>query len=116
MSILKLTLNKAAFDVMVTGEKKEEYRVKSKWIMSRLWKQDKTKLPLKFYYRKHYDFVEFTNGYGKARPKFTAHFIDFLENLVPFEKTYSNGLKVKVNPTDQIIRIGEIVSIENFKE
>ena len=51
MSTLKLSINKKAFDVMVTGEKTEEFRDESKWIMSRL--------------KKDYDFVQFTNGYGK---------------------------------------------------
>ena len=37
MKVLRLTLKKKAFDVMVTGEKQEEFRKYSKWIESRLF-------------------------------------------------------------------------------
>lgn len=114
LKTLKLTLKRQAFEVMVTGEKTEEYRKRSQWILSRLWQQDKSKLPIRWYYPKTYDYVEFTNGYGNDKPKFTAEFIDFLENLTPFTKTYSNGLKVAVDTHDQIIRFGKIIKIENY--
>ena len=38
MTTLKLSINKKAFDVMVSGEKTEEFRDVSKWILSRLKK------------------------------------------------------------------------------
>ncbi|HET8738051.1 MAG TPA: hypothetical protein VFM69_15780 [Pricia sp.] len=115
MKILKLTLHKKAFEVMVTGEKTWEFRSKTDWIMSRLWNVDKKKLyPAKLYTRKHYDFVEFTNGYGKDRPYFKCEFLDFMENIDPFVREYSNGLKVKVEKGDQIIVLGKIVNIKNW--
>jgi hypothetical protein len=58
---LFLTLNKKAFDIMVTGEKKIEYRDPSPWILSRL--------------SKDYDFVKFVNGYGDDRPYFIAKYL-----------------------------------------
>jgi hypothetical protein len=66
---LHLTLHKAAFDVMVTGEKKLEFRTPSKWINSRLFNKDGTK--------KHYDYIKFTNGYGSDKPYFVCEFKGF---------------------------------------
>lgn len=116
MANLKLTLNKEAFEVMVTGEKKWEFRKKTQWILSRLWKITgylcQGKVPV--YEHKEYEFVEFTNGYGKDRPFFKAKYLGHMENCEPFEVSYSNGLKVEVNRTDQIIKLGEIVEIKNY--
>ncbi len=83
--ILKLTLKKPPFDVMITGEKKSEYRNTSKWMKSRLYNKDGTK--------RDYDLIKFTNGYGKQRPYFYAEFLDF-EIVKKVNKKYSNGLKV----------------------
>lgn len=55
MRILKLTLKKQWFDLIASGEKKEEYRTPGPWIESRVNPQ------------KNYDAVEFTNGYSKGR-------------------------------------------------
>ena len=85
MKILKLTLKKEPFDVMITGEKKNEYRNNSEWMRSRLYDQMGKK--------RYYDFVEFTNGYGKDRPKFTVKFKGF-EKIYKVNKKYSNGLVV----------------------
>ena len=49
-SILKLTLKKKWFDLMIVGKKNKEFRKPSKWIDSRL-------------IGKSYNFVKFTNGY-----------------------------------------------------
>ena len=57
MKTLKLTLKKKWFDMILSGEKGEEYReIKPYWV-SRL-------------VGKNYKFVEFTNGYGNHRPSF----------------------------------------------
>jgi len=94
---LKLSINKKAFDVMVSGEKTEEFRDESKWIMSRL--------------KKDYDFVQFTNGYGDERPVFVAKFLGYTTGDV--NKKYSNGLSVEGNKI--IIKLGEIVEKRNLK-
>ncbi len=52
--VLRLTLKRKWFDMVANGEKKEEYRQPSKWILSRLE-------------NKEYDRVEFKNGYGYER-------------------------------------------------
>lgn len=55
---LNLTLKKKWFDMILSGEKQEEYReIKPYWV-SRL-------------VGKKYKFVKFTNGYGAHRPSFT---------------------------------------------
>jgi len=97
MKILKLTLSKLPFEVMKTGEKQIEYRKPSEWIKSRL-------------IGKNYDSVEFVNGYGKDKPRFTTKFLGFdvaneSENL-----TFSNGLSFTVEKGDYKIILGEIVA------
>lgn len=52
---LELTLKRQWFDMVASGEKKEEYREQSKWIMSRLE-------------GKQYDKVRFRNGYNADSP------------------------------------------------
>jgi len=94
MATLKLTLSKKPFEVMITGEKTEEYRRVSQWIQSRLF--DKSGK------QRHYEFVEFVNGYGKDKPRFTALYKGFtiVENV---KQTYSNGLILDINePTFEI--------------
>ena len=49
--VLRLTLKRKWFDMIASGEKKEEYRTPGKWILSRLE-------------GKEYDRIEFKNGYG----------------------------------------------------
>ena len=95
--VLKLTLHKKAFEVMVTGEKKLEFRKPSAWIMSRLKGKD-------------YDAVEFVNGYGVHRPRFMATFKEYHVADENEEFNYSNGLKVKVEPGDICIRIGKVIA------
>lgn len=76
MRTLKLTLKKQWFDMILSGEKKEEYReVKPYWI-SRLVKYESRNFYLMpkgiiFPHYKKYDLVEFTNGYGDNRPQVT---------------------------------------------
>jgi hypothetical protein len=70
-AVLRLTLKKSWFDMIKTGEKKEEYReLKDYWCQrlipdfSHIHKFDK-----KLTSFKQYDFVEFKNGYSKNAPK-----------------------------------------------
>lgn len=118
MKTLKLTLSKKPFEVMVTGEKKFEYRKPSKWIKSRLWKLEGYLFPEKketpVFKPKEYDLIEFTNGYGKNKPRFTAEYMGFMENISPHTITYSNGLEVEIESRDIIIKIGKIITIENY--
>ena len=62
--VLRLTLKKKWFDMIASGEKKEEYReIKQHW-SSRLTKE-------RVFYgnMREFDVVEFTNGYGADKPR-----------------------------------------------
>ena len=68
---LFLTLKKEWFDKIKSGEKKEEYRDPSMWILSRLQTLDadgKSLVPI------HYDTVTFQNGYRKESPKIVVEY------------------------------------------
>lgn len=61
MKVLKLTLKRQPFELMLRGAKTVEFRKPSDWIKSRLC-------------GKEYNLIEFTNGYGAHRPKFFAKY------------------------------------------
>ena len=105
MNTLHLTLKKEPFEIMKIGEKKSEYRENSKWIRSRLFNKDGTK--------RKYDYVKFTNGYGKERPSFIVKFINF-EKIYELKKTYSNDLVLNYQKNLNgyfKINLGDIVNI-----
>ena len=53
--VLHLTLKKEWFDLILSGDKKIEYReIKNHWV--------------KMLENKQYDYIHFVNGYGKHRP------------------------------------------------
>ena len=105
---LKLTLSALPYQVMVTGEKTEEFRRQSDWIKSRLFRNGKLR---------PFTHVEFVNGYGKNKPRFTAECKGIREvneespewnNTI----TYSNGLCVHINEPMYIIELG-LVKTDN---
>lgn len=106
MKLLHLTLKKAPFEVMVTGEKKFEVREKGKWINSRLFEADGRV--------KHYDAIKFTNGYGKNRPYFIAKYRD-LDLCSEVHKEFSNGLKIDIDRPVWVIYLGEIIEKGNLE-
>lgn len=103
MKTLYLTLNKKAFEVMVTGEKQVEYRRQSGWIKSRLF--DKNGNP------KKYDYVQFRNGYKKNSPCFSAGYLGVKQAILPHKKIYSNGLEVEIDAGYYMIFLGKIQNI-----
>jgi hypothetical protein len=92
--VLRLTLKKRWFDMIASGEKKEEYREIKDWIISRL-------------HGKSYDVVEFSNGYGAHVPKITVEYLG-----------WGNGIgraewgATPMKPTI-IIRLGRVLSRTN---
>lgn len=72
-AVLRLTLTKKWYDMILSGEKKEEYReVKRFWICRLLANIEYLtdldgvqNIGARF---KHFDFVEFKNGYAKSSP------------------------------------------------
>lgn len=106
--VLRLSLSKKPFDVMVTGEKSREYRRPSEWIKSRLeGREPRPEGP--------YDFVLFTNGYGAQRPWFAARFEGMGVCRQAYSVAFSNGLLVEVNEGDYIILLGPVAASGNLK-
>lgn len=104
MSILKLTLKKQWFDLMLKGEKRIEFRKPTKWIESRAIRNGQWR---------SYDFVEFVNGYGADKPAFVAVFDGF--HRLPRAREYHYGeLVVKAEKGDILIFIGKIVEVRNI--
>jgi hypothetical protein len=73
--VLRLTLKKKWFDMISSGEKKEEYReIKPYWKV-RLTDQKKIwARPQSQWKFNKFDVVEFKNGYGKNAPTITVEF------------------------------------------
>lgn len=108
LRILHLSLKKEPFEVMITGEKKQEYRKPTKWLLSRLYNKDGTE--------KQYDVIKFTNGYGKDRPQFVCEYcgIETMYGNVGLFK-YSNGFQVNLVAGDIVIKCGKIGIKRNLK-
>jgi len=104
--ILHLTLKRAPFEVMITGEKDLEYRTSSDWTKSRLFNKDGTE--------RKYDAVKFTNGYGKDKPQFVAEFKGVQMCAWTEIIKFSNGLQIKVTPGMYIIEIGTVGLTRNI--
>lgn len=93
---LLLNLKGDAYEVMVSGEKTEEFRRPSQWLLSRL--------------QREYDVVKFVHGYGRTRPWFVCRLRRIEECQEEFTAEYSNGLSVKVMPRDKILFLGQIIA------
>jgi len=91
MKVLHMTLKKQWFDMIASGEKKEEYReIKPYWI-NRLNKQ--------------YDVIHFRNGYSKTAPTMIIE----LKSV-----TRSLGIIEWGAPPDEpvyILRLGKIIEV-----
>ena len=102
---LKLTLKKKWFDMIFSGEKKEEYReMKEHWHRRLATKQSRCTLaPIEF---KKYDVIEFRNGYKKDSP---AMFVEC--------KRVAMGYGIKDWGAEQkivyIIYLGKVLSHNN---
>lgn len=132
MSILKLTLEKKWFDMILSGNKPEEYRaVKDYWVRRLVFVKDEIEWDIwqefcgdlanpmmhhnsveelmDFYgakFRK-FEHVEFVNGYGDDRPSFVAEF----DGIDVGIGSYVWGAP---NIPVFIIKIGDIVSRKNL--
>ena len=105
---LIMILKKEPYDVMVSGEKKYEYRINTKYWTSRLFNKDGTP--------KQFKYVEFSNGYSKNRRQFLVEFKG-VEIINEVDEKYSNGLKVKypyIKNGYYKISLGEIVNNEDI--
>ena len=104
--ILKLTLTKQPFEDMATGEISIAVRKPSKWLLSRLLRNDGTS--------KNYTYVEFSNGCGKDAPSFVAEFKGFylFRDLHGSRSSvsYSSGLVLDFEAGDVVIQLGKITN------
>jgi hypothetical protein len=103
MKVLHLTLKKKWFDMILSGEKKEEYREIKPYWESRLCE----KWSLAFY-PKEITTIVFTNGYGADKPSFEIEL-----------KSIDTGIgKQKWGGTTKpvfVLTLGEILSTKNIK-
>jgi hypothetical protein len=106
LRVLKMTLSKQPFEVMVTGEKQQEYRSPSDWMMSRLYDTKER--------AKDYDAVFFRNGYQPHQPWFLAEFLGWEEAAADDSRSFSNGLVVPIPRGTIILHLGEILSSGNL--
>lgn len=94
LRVLRLTLKRKWFDMIASGEKREEYREPKDWIFSRLIGKD-------------YDVVEFANGYGKNVPKVTVSFWGWHQG------TGHPKWGAIRDRNYVVIRLGDVISSEN---
>lgn len=116
MIILHLNLKKKWFDMIVSGEKKEEYReIKPYWIHRLTWHEfhncDLFEL-VKYQidqdvFRHDFDIIRFTNGYGKKAPSFD---IELKEIMVgsPISGMCEQG---RAGNSVFILKLGNIINI-----
>jgi len=114
MKILHLTLKKKWFDMILSGEKTEEYRSLKDYWVNRLmnkptmkWMQNGMQMESRT--RKEYDMIRFTNGYGKHRPAFDIELLDIDVGMGNVEWGAEEG------ETYHILRLGKIISIQGLK-
>lgn len=108
MRTLHLTLKKKWFDMIASGEKKEEYREIKEYWENRLYEFDIVSRNNRTFYKKpvgfqHFDRVEFRNGYAKNAPVLTVKCLGISTDLGnPEWGADSNQLYF-------VIKIGEII-------
>lgn len=121
MNTLKLTLRKKWFEMILSGEKKEEYReIKSFWNVRLLnWPFSKTSnslkdiqihiecCPRKVF--KPFEFVEFKNGYSKYAPTMLVEIKNIKIDTGQIEWGAAIGEQYFV------IELGNIIETKNLK-
>ena len=95
MKYLQLTLKKKWFDLILSGEKKEEYReIKPYWEKRLIGKK--------------YDRIIFRNGYGSYAPQFTIE----LKSITP--STGKSEWGAEEGKQYFVLSLGEIINIKNI--
>lgn len=120
MKILHLNLKKKWFDMIASGEKKEEYReIKPHWIQRLTWHEYHTAGHIELIHalasgaaiRQDFDAIQFKNGYSKDAPTM----------LVELKHIHYGVIK-RTNWADAgwgnwffCLELGEILEVENIK-
>lgn len=99
--MMYLNISEGPFDVMFSGEKKNEYRKPGKWITSRLFDKKGN--------RKNIIHAKIVHGYGNHRPYFVCEFKGFYKSEKNFTMTYSTGFSVHIKKGDYILKLGNII-------
>lgn len=106
-NVLYLTLTKEWFDKIASGEKKEEYRLKKEYWWQRLTNATSIGGGMRMF--KKFDKVIFRNGY---RPMCPSIEIELLYITTGIGKEEWGAPKEEVF----ILKLGEILSIKNYKQ
>ena len=104
--VLLFNLKLEPFNVMVTAEKKIEFRDKGKYWDKRLTIQDGSP--------KIFDYVKFRHAYNSINPFFICKY-EGLETVKNIHVKYSTGFEVNFNEEKWGIKLGEIVLIGNME-
>jgi len=102
--ILRLTLTKQWFDLIVKGEKKFEYREYKKHWMSRLLCSSGIR---------NYDEIHFTNGYGKDKPFARVEF-DGAAIIKGEHCSPDNDEALDSDKKYFVIGLGEVLEVGNY--
>ena len=102
---LKLSLTKEPFINILSGKKDYEFRCAGNWIESRLFDKEGN--------LRSYDYIEFTNGYGKDRPWFKCEFKG-VQTMQKGDVLKMKGKEIQFEKKEYAIRLGEIVSKKNI--
>lgn len=116
MKVLNLTLTKEWFDLIKSGEKKEEYRELKEYWFDRLTNDIFENISTSIYlfgldfYKpifKTFDCIKFTNGYHKNAPTFTIELNSIEIKNGKSEWGAKNGVKYFV------LKLGKIINGDN---
>ena len=114
MKTLKFTLDKEWFDMILSGEKKEEYReIKQHWT-SRLYVRKKENNDISYNEKKNFEFIEFRNGYGADKPFAIFEFKGLSKGKPKAKWSGQKFPKDKKDDDLYIIHIGKEISRHNI--
>lgn len=115
MNTLHLTLKKQWFDMILSGEKKEEYRALSNYWCNRFCDKNWQSFEIEIfihclnYSKLNFKTIVFTNGYGKNKPQIVVEYagIDVREGNLKWGAEFGT--------TYFVIKIGKIIATKNIK-
>lgn len=114
MRVLHLNLKKKWFDMILSGEKKEEYReIKPYWISRLMWTlteylDNEGQVDTSLF--QTFDSIIFSNGYAKDRPQFEIEFNRIRKGIGNPEWGAIKGEKYFV------LELGKIISTTNLNK
>lgn len=110
MTTLHLTLKKKWFDMILSGEKKEEYREKKDFWINRLCDLLECFANNSYEHFRNFDTITFKNGYASDAPEMV---IELKTIRFGIPKPEWGG---ESNDEVFILELGEIISTKNIKQ